>query len=432
MRTIKEKIYRELTKRKTNWDNIEKYIQNMGDAINMLYEYEESILSALYKCHLRKGDVNERLTDLFLKHGFDVSANEGRNGASCLHALCWSSYDRYILPIAEKLLDAGADSTIAYDEKDKEDDDMGVLSSISWKFGSWHTGDYESANMFVAYYEMVDRHQKGKAYKGIRAFRDSVGEAVSKVELMKVYDVRGNVRTSYLLSCGEKELVVSDYVEFIVNPYAREEAIEIRDVSDEYRCLIGAKVKGLRYYNDSLAKLSFDNGYALLVGANGVTEATELKAWFRIVATGYSKLPVVGSEIESVKIWGDRRHSDTSTFYDETTIVLCMENFAFALYAHKVRYGKSTVRAERVSIELVSDMKRSIDIHNISLKHVEYIGDAVQWLSIRCDEGILYVVTNGFDEVALFLSDKEIEPEDVPHVRHFSDGLKKIRFVEKN
>lgn len=431
MRTIKEKICRELTKRKTNWDNIEKYIQNMGDAINMLYEYEESILSDLYKCHLRKGDVNERLTDLFLKHGFDVSANEGRNGASCLHALCWSSYDRYILPIAEKLLDAGADSTIAYDEKDKEDDDMGVLSSISWKFGSWYTGDYESANMFVAYYEMVDRHQKGKAYKGIRAFRDSVGEAVSKVELMKVYDVRGNVRTSYLLSCGEMELVVSDYVEFIVNPYAREEAIEIRDVSDEYRCLIGAKVKGLRYYNDSLAKLSFDNGYALLVGNADYSQGNERKTWCSITSDGYSKLPAEGSRIESIKLWRDRTHSSDTTFYRETTIVLCFEDCAYGIYTYSQEYRKIGMRAEKLSKESVLGLKRSVDVHNVSLKHIEYVGDVMKWLCLQCDEGVLYVVSDNFSEVAMFLCDRELAEEDILQVGLLTKGLKKIRYVEK-
>lgn len=73
-----------------------------------------------------------------------------------------------------------------------------------------------------------------------------------------------------------------DCVEFIVNPYARDEAVSVVDVSDEFRCIIGAKVRGLRYFNSSLAKLNFDNGFALLVGDNCSAGISGVGAGFRI------------------------------------------------------------------------------------------------------------------------------------------------------
>lgn len=107
----------------------------------------------------------------------------------------------------------------------------------------------------------------GKKYSGIRAFRDCVGKTVSQVERIKEKSLQGDQwRYSYLLRCEDMDLVAKDCVEFIINPYARETAIEIEDVSDEYREIIGAKIQGLRYFNSSLAKLNFDNGYAIQIG----------------------------------------------------------------------------------------------------------------------------------------------------------------------
>ncbi len=429
MKTIIDKLHRELNKKSIDWDGVEEYVGSLGESINMYdKDGEESILSEAYMSHQKAGYVNEKLTDMFIKHGFDVSANEGKNGASCLRALCWSSYDKYILHIAEKLLELGADSTIS-SEEDIDDENKGVLSSIAWKFGYWNTGEYDSANMFVAYYEMVERQQGGKQYKGIRAFRDSVGEVVTKVEKLKVYNQKKEVRTSYLLYCGDKQLIVSDYVELMVNPYVKEEAIEVEDVTVEFQCLVGAKVRGLRYFNSSLAKLNFDNGKALLIGFNDSMGISESGAWFRITTSEQAKLPKVGTSLESIKLWGSISHADNSTFYSENTIVLETKERAYSLYSHSSRYGEATVRAEELDKELVFGLHRSIDVHNPVLNHVEYSGKAINWLSVKCDEGIIYIVTNHFTEVALYMSDFEVDEDEILKVGFYTKGLKKIKFV---
>lgn len=428
MKTITDKIYFALNKKVIDWKSLEEYISSLGEDINLYDEKdEECILSESYKGHFGAGYINEKLTDLFVKYGFDVSANGGKNGASCLRALCWSSYDKYILSIAEKLLNLGADSTLS-SKNDDEDDGKGVLSSIGWKMGYWTTGEYESANMFTAYYDMIERHQNGKEYKGIRAFRESVGETVTKVEKLKVlYDDKE--RTSYLMLCGDKQLIVSDYIELMVNPYIRGEALEIADVSDEFQCIIGAKVRGLRYYNSSLAKLSFDNGYAIVLGFNDSAGIKEPGAWLKIASTNRVKLPELGTSIESIRFWGLRTHAKDSTFYSENTIVLITKDSSYALYSHSSRYGDSTVRVEELPKDLVGGLCRSIEVTNPTLKHVEYSNEAIKWITIKCEEGFLYIVTNHFTDVALFMSDFELNEEDVLKVEFFTKGLKKIQFV---
>ena len=430
MKEIISKIAMQLKQKFIDWSEVEEAIKCLGENINMYDDgSEECILSELYMSTHRPGTCNKMLTELFVKHGFDVSANEGKNGASCLSALCWSSYDEYILHIAERLLELGADSTIST-EGELDEENRGVLSSIAWKFGYWNTGEYDSANMFVAYYEMIKRHQEGKKYKGIRAFRDSVGETVTKVEKLKVYDDQNKKRVSYLLHCGEKHLVVSDYVELMVNPYVREEAIEVEDVSDEFKCFIGSKIRGLRYMNASLAKLNLDNGVALLIGHTGVGEDSDQGAWFRITTNGQTRLPREGTPIESIKLWGSIRHSEKSTFYPENTIILNTTDAAYALYSHELKYGEASVRVEQMTKDLGVSIRRSIEIHNPILEHIEHSNQAIKWISIKCEEGLLYIATDGFTNVTLFMSASELDEDTIMREAPYTNGLKKINFLD--
>lgn len=428
MNAMADKIYNELKKKKIDWDSLEIFISGLGESINM-YVDEETLLSEAYMSHRKDGRVNIRLTELFLKYGFDVNANDRKNGASCLRALCWSTYDKYILNVAEMLLDIGADSTIGCKE-DEDEDEKGVLGNISWKLGYWMIGEYEDANLFEAYYEMVYRAQNGKKYAGIRAFRDSVGEVVSKVEKLKVHSYdRDSHRISYLLHCGEKHLVVSDSSELIISPYEREEAIDVEDVSEEYLCLIGSKIKGLRYLNNSLAKLNFDNGLSILVGFDCPKGTNERSSLFKITPSVQAKLPELGTCIKAIKLWGNITHADNSTFYKEHTIVVNTENEAYALYSHKTKYSKSLVRVQMLGTDVAAKISRGIDVHNLILKYIEYAGDSIQWISFNCDEGVLYVVTDNFENVALFLSDKELEEKDIHYANFGTKRLKKIKFI---
>lgn len=429
MKDIADKIRQALNENIIDWNTLEKYVGSLGEKINMYDEqYDESILSESYKAHFGAGYINEKLTDLFINYGFDVAANGGRNGASCLRALCWSSYDKYILNIAEKLLNLGADSTLPSAEYDEEEG-KGVLSSIEWKLGEWNTGEYDSANLFTSYYDMIERHQNGKEYKGIRAFRDSVGETVNKVEKLKVL-INDKERTSYLLICGDKHLIVSDYIELMINPYVRDEALEIEDVSADFRCIIGAKVKGLRYLNASLAKLNFDNGYTITLGSNDSMGITETGAWLRIAPTSKGRLPKTETSIESIRLWGQRTHAKDSTFYSEDTVVLITKNCAYALYSHDSGYRNKNIRVEEFSKGLMEGLSRSIKITNPIIKYVECSNVVIQWMLIKCEEGFLYIVTNRFAEMALFMSKYELDRDDVLKVDFFTKGMKKIDFIE--
>ena len=87
----------------------------------------------------------------------------------------------------------------------------------------------------------------------------------------------------------------------------------------------------------------------------------------------------------------------------------------------------ASVRVEQIDKELVVDMERKIEVNNLVLKHVEYSGNAIQWVCCSCDEGIIYIVSEGHADVAIFMSEFEIEPDEVKYVGFWTKGLKKIK-----
>ena len=266
----------ELSKKHIDFDAVQKIVEANKDYINECdFEECECALSDCLDYFYNKGKEAVELTKLFLANGFDVTTNEGINGAACLHELCWSLYDQYVLEVAELLLNAGADPLLnRYDE-----DENGVMDSISWRLGYWCTAKwddnpaetYDVANIYEAYELMVERRLENKEYHGIRAFRASSGLKVDRVEEITVPSADkddSSTRRCLLFHAEGKLLVASDWVEFIVNPYAKENILNCIDVTDEYQSIIGSRIKGLRYTDQLEAALSFDNGHKICFKGN--------------------------------------------------------------------------------------------------------------------------------------------------------------------
>jgi hypothetical protein len=276
------KLEKELFSKKINWKLVEVGVEELGGDINRVMNDEDTILSELYT-EVRSGKDAVELTKLFLKHGYDVSANDGFNGAACLSGLCWSFYDHYILHVAELLISAGADCSINVKHDDADEEEPGILRDIDWKLGYWNTGYYDSANIFEAYYQMAERALAGKEFRGIRSFRDCVGKRVTKVErlfteedaaLSDPNDFTGSV----IFWCEELPLVIPSGIVFIVDPFYREEHGECKDISESFGTIIGNKVRGLRFRSANEARINFEDGFSILFQNNYPME--ENQQWF--------------------------------------------------------------------------------------------------------------------------------------------------------
>ncbi len=266
----------ELGKKHIDFDAVQRIIEDNKDHINE-YDSEgcECALSDCLDYFYNNGKSAVQLTKLFLDNGFDVTENDGKNGAACLHELCWSLYDQHVLEVAELLLNAGADPSINRDDEDEN----GVMDSISWRLGYWCTAQwdenpsqtYDTANIYEAYELMIERRLENKKYQGIRAFRAASGLKVNRMEEITVPSSDkddSSIRRCLLFYAEDKVLVASDSVEFIVDPYAKDNIFNCRDVTDEYKSIIGSRIKGLRYTDQLEAVLSFDNGHKICFERN--------------------------------------------------------------------------------------------------------------------------------------------------------------------
>lgn len=117
---------------------------------------------------------------------------------------------------------------------------------------------------------MAERALAGKRYQGIRSFGDCVGKTVIRVEWLKAKDEKQSHPFSFseaiVFWCEDLPLVVSNYIEFIVNPYYMESGLECVDINEEFRTIIGKKIGGLQYQTANYARISFENGNTVLFG----------------------------------------------------------------------------------------------------------------------------------------------------------------------
>lgn len=268
-----EQLSKLLSKKVINWVEAETIIESFGNHINDKYNDsafdDGTILSELYiESHsYERGEILVKLTRLFLKYGYDVHANNDFNGAICLHNLCWASYDKYVLHAAELLLNAGANTHIKIDD----DDEDGILNSISWKLGYWNIGYYNSANMFEAYYQMIQAEQAGEEYRGIRDVSDCLDMTVTKVECFNDPDITNNRITfnnAIVIWFGSTPLVVDKMVELVVNPSRVSKELQRVDLTAEFSKIIGQKFIKYKYSDAGCVSLFFDNDIKLVLSNN--------------------------------------------------------------------------------------------------------------------------------------------------------------------
>ncbi len=96
---------------------------------------------------------------VFLEHGYDPKAVDGKVGLACLDALVWSNFNDELVNIADMLIKAGADPSL------KTEDGDNILDAIDWHRGGsdWYyegieDDDYlDNRDALDAYYDLCER-----------------------------------------------------------------------------------------------------------------------------------------------------------------------------------------------------------------------------------------------------------------------------------
>ncbi len=303
----RKQIIEEYSRDNTDWERLRKLVTELGDDINDRINPEETLLSELFGNYsYQDGGKLLRLVKLFLECGYDVKANNGFNGGMCLCQLCWASYDRYILDIAKLLLDEGADPFFSLEEEE----DYDVVSCISFKFGYWVVGDLECANLFEVYYDLIECAQNGEDYHDIYTAYNCMDKPLCRIEKGKYDD-----REDFVLWFDDMPLVISPWVDFVVNPVKAGKYAEKYDVTEDYREICGAKLKEIIYFGQCAAAIILDNGKNMVFMKNSANAEVH-KAYLKVCDESECNGDITGITAEKIYVNGNKPLS-----YDEVYLV---------------------------------------------------------------------------------------------------------------
>ncbi|MCQ2513224.1 MAG: hypothetical protein MJ092_07570 [Lachnospiraceae bacterium] len=157
---------------RANQPDYEKIQQRIYDGVdlNIVGEYGENILTAVYR-YKEHGNNFPIITQLFINSGFDVK----KYGLSCVNALVYSSYDKFIFLAAKLLLEAGADG----DEKRWDS----LLEAIGTEesYQRCCENNHECENIYYALYEIVDRAHKKLPYNDLELWDSFIGCGITSI-----------------------------------------------------------------------------------------------------------------------------------------------------------------------------------------------------------------------------------------------------------
>ena len=411
--SVFEKIVEACETKHINWAGIRSLVSSLGPEINDSYG-DGTILSELYSNvgAYKQGQILLEITRLFLASGYDVHANDGMNGGECLRMLCWSSYDAYVLEIAEMLLDAGADPNYCCKEETDEDEE-GVLEAVSWKLGSWYTGEYLSANLFEAYYRMIELAQGGEDYHGIRAGETCIGKQIKKIE--KVSVLRGDDHTGsgelFLVWCDNLPLIITETVELFVDPSIDRYAVRREDVTERYQNMMGSRVEGFQFMDPCSAQLVLDNGRSLVIIGDESEDGSSVHL-LDIESPGEAFLDAAVHIIGMYFPTG-KQYSDGCRVFQEDSILLHTSSGNLLLYSEGEDYEEHQLRLLKIGQFHSKRMDRRLASRDIRFVDAYYTGTSLSGLHFLCDGKHFYLIATETSEIKLFLSEAPTDPSDI-------------------
>ena len=417
-----DKLRKILSESVIDWDRFDRALDGLPDK-NTTCE-GDTILSELYH-YCPDGIVLVEITKRFLAKGFNVRANGGLNGSQCLHNLCWATYDRYILDAAKLLLDAGARSDLPLDMEGNDAEDIGVKSSISWRLGDWVTGEYAVANIFEAYWAIIEAFEAGRNYHSICGFEDCIGEPFVRADFIpmregtSVYsrDLLTFFDGQLVLWFGSKPLVVSKYIDFVVNPLVAEENRNtLISINGFFEPLLNAKLLEFRFIDQCTAQLLFDNGMCLLFSSTDYRDKDNRRGFFEI--RHYAEtVSIQNRQIHRVMLTPGVVYSDTCRNYQEHSVALLCDDEAFLVCTFPVGYCEShQIRIVECSPQFVSEYKRSVALPTMTLEKVFFHNRKPAGIRLHCGVRYFYIFVDQFRDLQMKLGfEKNTEYEELLH-----------------
>lgn len=426
-----------------DWAAFDRVLSEVDD-INRYDELvEETLLTEMFHANSlwQDGSPMPEIARHFLKNGYDVKANAGRNGGAALSALCWSSYDRYVLDTAKVLLDAGA--PVRYEEADEEPDDDGYgresddpMESISIKLsGAWSVDkDYVWANIMEAYYAIANAAEAGKDYNAIDCYLECIGKQLTGVSAV-FSEGEASLRRDgeitmfsgpLVLWFGERPLVINKYIESVIDPvFVADHKDAICPADAHFERIIGSKLVRLQYVDGNTCFLDFDNEVRLLL-TNIYVEGPDRLGLFEFFKAETAEIKQL--KIES--IW--RRDPHAHSGEEEKSMVLVADNQPYLLFPvwGNWRENKKTDRIEIIpcSKAFLRDVDQQLRVQKPDAVHTFRTGGNLIALRFACGRENLYIKLSTYKRMEVALSEECVYPPKFETLTSLSLPRKRIAY----
>ena len=409
-----DKLCRLAVKDAVDWAAFDTVLDAIEDINAIDEEEEETYLTSCIQ-NAGYGGYGAILPEMirhFLGKGYDVKANDGRNGGLCLSALCWSTYDQYIIDAAKVLLLAGA--PLEYPSIDSEPGCLSrILDDISDKVsGAWVVDkDYSWANIIETYYQIVRAAEAGKPFDWITTYHDCIGKRLDRVEfigdgrLQTAGNAVAGFDGSLVFWFDGMPLVISNNVEFIVNPNTvKDNPNSSTNVDDVFPSLIGSALLDLTYIDQITCFLDFDNGKRLFITSID-DGAEERKGLFEIRQSYPVRLSE--TEVERVCIRCGRTYAENQNEYEEEAAALIQGNAATLLFSADRRKGRRAIRAVSCSLDLAREFNRALPLEKPDAVKLFRKHGMLTKIRIRCGEASLVVQADDDEGLKLTVRSSE-------------------------
>ena len=412
-------LSRIVEKSPVDWEAFDAVLSNIED-INFIDEDAEETILSEFLCgadYYHNGSTMPDAVRHFLANGYDVLANEGRNGGLALSQLCWSSYDKYILDAAKVLLDAGAPVDYRSSDDAPDEEPSGVLGSLGFKLpGAWVVDkDYTWANLLEAYYSIVVAVKKGKDYHQINSFLECLGRTLTGVSVIaadggSTINNEGPVSTfseSLVLWFEKTPLVIRKYVDFVVDPITvGENSDRLQAADNHFASVIGHTLKEVQYLNQSTCYLEFENGVRVVLSS--LEEGQDRIGIFEFSVAreiDFEKL-----EVDKIVRWKSGTYASTVTDYDEESMVIVSGDKACLLYTVCEDDSSYHIEGIECSRALLRDFVWQLPVQKPDATHIYYKDGQVSALRFDCGKEYLYFKTSEYIGFDICLSDECIDP----------------------
>lgn len=404
-----------------DWDAFDSVLKGLEDINACDEQYEETILSEFIRVghFYNRGTILADIVRHFLSCGYDVSANDGLNGGLALDALCWSSYDPYILDAAKVLMNAGAPVHYRTKDDDLNDEPEGLLDSISWKLsGAWMADkDFAFANILEAYYAMAEANIAGKDYHSIDSYFVCIGKPLTSVSVLHVGGKpalrdEGDISVysePLIMWFEDKPLVVSCYTDFVVNPvYADDTKDALADVTAVFSSLIGATLQEVQYIGTTICYFEFSNGKRLFFASRDIGDRKRVGTFD--IGADSKKVDVDQLRIECFCGINGCTFAGTVTEYSEDAIALFCDDAAYLLYLRPGTDDRYRFGLCPCSKALLSEYTRQYPLRQP--EKTTWIYDQSNLSAVRLDfpDGYLYMAATEYYDIEIQLSDKIYNP----------------------